>query len=93
MKNIVHIVMIFVLATSISAFAASQKPDAPKAPDANNAAVEAKTAPCPADQEINQEKSCVICQLSPEDSKEKSDRQKLIEQQEKEWLKNLVYSR
>lgn len=93
MKKLVHTLVIFMLATSISAFAASKKPDAPKAPDANNTATEANAVLCSAEQRINQEKSCIICQIQLEDSKEKAARKKLIEEQEKEWLKNLDYAR
>lgn len=93
MKNLVRTLTIFVLATSMSAFAASKKADeSPTAPEVNNAVTEAKSAPCASDQE-NQAKTCITCQVQSEDSKEKSDRQKLIEEQEKEWLKNVDYAR
>lgn len=94
MKNLIRTLTIFVLATSMSAFAASKRADeAAKTPEANNAVAEAKAAPCPADQENTQANPCIKCQVQSEDSAEKSARQKLIEEQEKEWLRNVDYAR
>jgi len=88
MKNLVRTLLLFTLATSISAFAGSKNPDSSKGSNTNDATAEAKAAPCAADQQ----KVCVICQVPSEDSNEKSARQKLIQEQEKEWLKNLLYN-
>lgn len=94
MKNLTRTLTIFALATSMSAFAASKKADeAAKTPEANNTVAEAKAMPCPAAQETTQANPCISCQVQSEDNQEKSDRQKLIEDQEKEWLRNVDYAR
>lgn len=91
MKNmLIRIVAIAVIATSISAFAGSAKPATGKDPNTNTATSEAKAPPCEtAQQQDDQPPSCA-CQT--EDSKEKAQRQKLIEQQDQQWLHDTQYS-
>ena len=69
-KNFIRLLTIMTLASSISAFALSEKPRKAENPKARNTPCE--TAP-----------ASLVAQ--PSDSTEKA-RQKLIEEQEKQWL-------
>jgi hypothetical protein len=90
MKNLGRTVLIFTLATSISAFAASKHPGVSKASNVKNATAEA--TPTAAVQETDQRNPCNLCPPS-EESQEQSALQKLIQEQEKDWLKDLMYNR
>lgn len=91
MKNmLIRIVAIAVIATSISAFAGSEKPAAGKDPNTNAATSEAIAAPCAAVQQQDDQPPSCACQK--EDSKEKAQNQKLIEQQDQQWLHDTQYS-
>ena len=91
MKNmLIRIVAIAVIATSISAFAGSEKPVSGKDPNTNTATSEAKAAPCAAVQQQDDQPPSCACQT--EGSKEKAQNQKLIEQQDQQWLHDIQYS-
>jgi hypothetical protein len=91
-RKLVRTLLIFTLATSISAFAASQNGEASKVANVNNITAEAIVMVCTPDPETVQQKS-LNCRILPQESKEESARQKLIQKQEKEWLKGLENSR
>jgi hypothetical protein len=88
-KHLVRTLLVFTLATSISAFAGSKNPGAAKSSNVNGATTETKASPCVADPQTDHQKVCVICQVQSEDSNEKAARQELIQNQEEEWSKNL----
>jgi hypothetical protein len=92
MRKLVQTLLIFMFATAISAFAASKNGEASKAANVNNTTPEAMMVVCTPDPETVQQKS-LVCRVLPEESKEESARQKLIQKQEKEWLKDLQYNR
>jgi hypothetical protein len=71
-KNFIRLLTIMALASSISAFTLSETPR--KAENTNDRKTPCETAPAPA-------------AAQPNDSTEKS-RQKFIEEQEKQWLKD-----
>ena len=89
-RKLVRTLLIFTLATSISAFAASQNGEASKVGNVNNITAEAIVMVCTPDPETVQQKS-LNCRILPQESKEESARQKLIQKQEKEWLKSLEF--
>ena len=76
MKNfLIRILTIMTLATSISAFAAPEKPAAATKTN-SNAGCETTAAPSKADRS----------EAQSDESQQKSERKRLIEQQEKQWL-------
>jgi hypothetical protein len=80
--------LILTFVASISAFAASKNDEASKAANVNHTTAEAIVMVCTPDPETSQQKS-LNCRILPEESKKESARQKVIQAQEKEWLKNL----
>ena len=88
----VRTLLIFTFAASISAFAASQNREASKVANVNKTTAEAIVMVCTPDPETVQQKS-LNCRILPQESKEESARQKLIQEQAKEWLKDLQNSR
>ena len=87
----VRTLLIFTFAASISAFAASKNGEASKVANVNNTTAEAIVMVCTPDTETAQQKS-LNCRILPQESKEESARQKLIQEQAKEWLKDLENS-
>lgn len=81
MKNtLTRILAIMTLATSISAFALSEKPCAAKDTGPNNASSETITAPSTRDAgKADQDQE-------PSDNSQEKSRKHLIEQQNKQWL-------
>jgi hypothetical protein len=91
MKNLlIRIMALAMFATSLSAFAASGKPKAGKDPNPRTSTAEPKLAPCPTAAQQNDQQPTCLCQS--EDSKEKTQRQKLIQKEDQEWLHNLENS-
>ena len=88
----VRTLLIFTFAASISAFAASKNDKASKVANVNNTTADAIVMVCTPDPETVQQKS-LKCRILPQESKEESARQKLIQEQAKEWLKDLQNSR
>ena len=77
MKNsLIRILTIMTLATSISAFGASDKPADGKKANSDKANCEATTTSSKTDRS----------EAQSDESKEKSERQRLIKEQEKQWL-------
>jgi len=81
MKNtLTHILAIMTLATSISAFALSEKPCAAKDTGSNNASSETTTAPS------SRDAGKAYQDQEPLDNNQENPRKNLIEQQNKQWL-------
>jgi hypothetical protein len=91
-RKLVRTSLILTFATSMSAFAASQNREASKVANVNNTTAEAIVMVCTPDPETVQQKS-LNCRILPQESKEESARQKLIQEQAKAWLKDLEYNR
>lgn len=78
-STLIRMLAVLTLATSISGFALSEKPKTAAKASSDNTSSETTAAPSKADQ----------TDVQSDDSQEKSQRQRLIEKQEKEWLKDV----
>ena len=74
--SLIRILTIMTLASSISAFAGSDKPGDAKKTNSDKTNCEATAAPAKADRSAAQS----------DEEKEKSERKRLIEEQNKQWL-------
>ena len=79
-SSLIRILTIMTLASSISAFAGSNKPADPKKTNSDKANCEATAAPSNASSKAGQSDA------QSDEEKEKSERKRLIEQQNKQWL-------
>lgn len=78
-STFIRMLAVLTLATSISGFGLSEKPKSAVKTSSDNTNSETTPAPSKTDQ----------TDMQSDDSQEKSQRQRLIEQQEKQWLKDV----